>query len=158
MVVKSSKHHEGPIIAANTHASNHHNRCFKAGVWLHVGKHFIQGIWSESQQELHINLLELETVFLTLKHFLPLLENKNILVRSNSTTVVQYINKQGWTRSLPLCYRTWDLWNFAINKSFSYQDTPPPRSLLVCILNFDNKTSKIFSKCNHLFGRNTFCT
>ena len=39
------------------------------------------------------------------------------------------------------------------NKSFSYQDTPPLRSLLVCILNFDNKTSKIFSKCNHLFRR-----
>ena len=28
------------------------------------------------------------------------------------------------------------------NKSFSYQDTPPLCSLLVCILNFDNKTSK----------------
>ena len=40
-----------------------------------------------------------------------------------------------------------------VNKSFSYLDTPTLRSLLVCILNFDNKTSKIFSKCNHLFGR-----
>ena len=38
------------------------------------------------------------------------------------------------------------------NKSFSYKDTPPLRSFLVCILNFD-KTSKMFSKCNHLFGR-----
>ena len=38
------------------------------------------------------------------------------------------------------------------NKSFSYQATPPLRSFLVCILNFD-KTSKIFWKCNHLFGR-----
>ena len=36
------------------------------------------------------------------------------------------------------------------NKIFSYQDTPPVRSFLVCILNFD-KTSKIFWKCNHLF-------
>ena len=39
------------------------------------------------------------------------------------------------------------------NKSFSYQNTPPLPSLLVCIFNFDNKTSKIFSKCNNLFGR-----
>ena len=41
----------------------------------------------------------------------------------------------------------------ANNASFSYQDTPPTwlRSLLVCILNIDNKTSKSFSKCNHLF-------
>ena len=49
-----------------------------------------------------------------LKHFLPLIKNKNILVRSDSTTVVQYINKQSGTRSPPQCYRTWDLWNFAI--------------------------------------------
>ena len=39
------------------------------------------------------------------------------------------------------------------NKSFSYKDTAPLHSLLVCILNFDNKTSNIFSKCNNLFGR-----
>ena len=38
------------------------------------------------------------------------------------------------------------------NKNFSYQDTLPLRSFLVCILNFD-KTNKIFSKCNLLFGR-----
>ena len=38
------------------------------------------------------------------------------------------------------------------NKGFSYQDTPLLHLFLVCILNFD-KTSKIFSKCNHLFGR-----
>ena len=42
---------------------------------------------------------------------------------------------------------------YFLNKSFSYQDTLPLRSLLVCILNFDNKTSNIFSKCNHLSGR-----
>ena len=42
--------------------------------------------------------------------------------------------------------------HFKTNKSLSYQDTPPPGSFLVCILNFD-KTSKIFSKCIHLFGR-----
>ena len=48
--------------------------------------------------------------------------------------------------------RNWNMCTF-FNKSFSYQDTPPLRSLLVCILNFDNKTRKIFSKCNHLFGR-----
>ena len=41
----------------------------------------------------------------------------------------------------------------SLNKSFSYQDTPPLHSLLVCILNFDNKTSKMVSECYHLFGR-----
>ena len=42
--------------------------------------------------------------------------------------------------------------NDNLNKSFSYQDTPQLRSFLVWFLNFD-KTSKIFSKYNHLFGR-----
>ena len=83
----------------------------------HVGNHFIQGTWSEAPQKLHINYLELEAFFLTLKHFLPLLKNQNILVRCNNTTVVQYINKQGGTKSPQLCYRTWDLWKFAIQNN-----------------------------------------
>ena len=83
----------------------------------HVGNHFIQGTWSETQQKLHINYLELEAVFLTLKHFLPLLKNQNVLVRCDNTTVVQYINKQGGTKSPQLCYRTWDLWKFAIQNN-----------------------------------------
>ena len=37
----------------------------------HVGKQFIHRLWSDSQQKLHINLLELEAVFLTLKHLQP---------------------------------------------------------------------------------------
>ena len=80
----------------------------KHGYGGHVGKEFIQGTWSNSQSELHINLLELEAVFLTVKHFLPVLNNKNVLIRSNSTTVCQYVNRQGGTKSPPLCYRTWD--------------------------------------------------
>ena len=61
----------------------------KHGYGGHVGKDFIQGTWSKSQSELHINLLELEAVFLTVKHFLPVLKNKNVLIRSDSTTVCQ---------------------------------------------------------------------
>ena len=89
----------------------------KLGYGGHVGKDFIQGTWSKSQSELHINLLELEAVFLTVKHFLPVLKNKNVLIRSDSTTVCQYVNRQGGTKSPPLCYRTWDLWNFALENN-----------------------------------------
>ena len=67
----------------------------KHGYGDHVGKDFIQGTWSKSQCELHINLLELEAVFLTVKHFLPVLKNKNVLIRSDSTIVCQYVNRQG---------------------------------------------------------------
>ena len=89
----------------------------KHGYGGHVGKDFIQGTCSKSKSELHINLLELEAVFLTVKHFLPVLKNKNVLIRSNSTTVCQYVNRQGGTKSPPLCYRTWDLWNFSLENN-----------------------------------------
>ena len=82
-----------------------------------MGKDFIQGPWSKSKSELHINLLELEAVFLTVKHFLPVLKKKIVLIRSDSTTVCQYVNRQGGTKSPPLCYRTWDLWNFALENN-----------------------------------------
>ena len=35
----------------------------------HVGKHVPQGLWSEDQQTLHINLLELDVLFLTVNTF-----------------------------------------------------------------------------------------
>ena len=77
----------------------------------------IQGFWSEEQKELHINCLELEAVILTIKNFLPQLRNQCVLVRSNNTTVIQYICRQGGTRSPQLCYKTWDLWQLAIKNN-----------------------------------------
>ena len=86
----------------------------KTGYGGYIGNQFVQGTWSVAQKKLHINVLELEAVFLALKHFQSILRGQNVLVRSDSTTVVQYLNKQGGTRSPQMCYRTWDLWNWAI--------------------------------------------
>lgn len=82
----------------------------------HLGTRTVQGLWSTNQLELlnHINNLELEAVFLTVKHFLPILTNKHVLIRSDNTTVVQYINKQGGTKSIQLCSQTWNLWNMVL--------------------------------------------
>ncbi|CAC5404484.1 unnamed protein product [Mytilus coruscus] len=76
--------------------------------------YFIRGEWTETQQSLHINFLELEAVHRTVQHFLPQLQEQNVLIKSDNTTVVQYVNKQGGTRSIDLCYKTWDLWQMAI--------------------------------------------
>ncbi|KAL3976218.1 tctex1 domain-containing protein 2 [Sarotherodon galilaeus] len=62
----------------------------------------VRGIWSTAQRQLHINHLELLAVFLALKHFRPVLEGQHVLVRTDNSTVVSYINRQGGTRSLPL--------------------------------------------------------
>lgn len=50
-------------------------------------------------QLFHINCLELQAVSLALKHFLPFLRGQNVLVRTDNTTVVAYVNRQGGLRS-----------------------------------------------------------
>ena len=65
------------------------------GLGGHLGRHYFRGQWSDSQQRLHINCVELEAVFLTLKHFLLLVKDKNVLIRCDNTSVVQHISKQG---------------------------------------------------------------
>ncbi|XP_073725558.1 kinesin-like protein KIF6 isoform X3 [Misgurnus anguillicaudatus] len=62
----------------------------------------VNGRWTPQLGELYINMLELMAVFLALKHFLPFLEGFHVLVRTDNTTVVAYINRQGGTRSLQL--------------------------------------------------------
>ncbi len=50
----------------------------------------------------HIKCLEMLAVFQTLKHFLLDLRGHHVLVRTDSTSVVSYINHQGGLCSRPL--------------------------------------------------------
>ena len=54
-------------------------------------KRHVQGAWSQEQNKLHINCLELEAVLLTMKHFLPQLRGQNVLIRSDNTTVIHLL-------------------------------------------------------------------
>ncbi len=64
--------------------------------------HPARGLWSGHHLTWHINCLEMLAVFRALKHFLPDLRNHNVLVRTDNTAVVSYINHQGDLRSCPL--------------------------------------------------------
>ena len=66
----------------------------------------LSGQWSPQDRCLHINQQELKAVSLALQAFLPLLRGHPTLVRSDSLTVVAYINHQGGTHSVPLCLET----------------------------------------------------
>lgn len=55
------------------------------------------GVWPSSPR--HINLLEMEAVQRVLLHFATHLRGRHVLVRSDNTTVVAYLNRQGGTRS-----------------------------------------------------------
>lgn len=60
------------------------------------------GVWPVHLRDYHINALEMLAVSLALKHFLPLIRGCHVLIRTDNTTVVAYINRQGGTRSLRL--------------------------------------------------------
>ena len=75
----------------------------KEGWGAHLNEHTARGTWSLPESKLHINYLELKVVFLTLKEFQSLCTNQIVLVATDNTTVVAYINKEGGLRSSTLC-------------------------------------------------------
>ena len=65
------------------------------GWGTHLDDHTARGTWSLPESKLHINHLELKAVFLALKEFRTLVCNKTVLIATDNTTVVAYINKEG---------------------------------------------------------------
>ena len=76
----------------------------KEGWGAHLDEHTARGTWSLPESKLHINQLELKAVFLALKEFRTLVSNKTVLIATDNTTVVAYINKEGGDEiGLPVC-------------------------------------------------------
>ncbi|KAI2650945.1 ORF V: Enzymatic polyprotein [Labeo rohita] len=57
------------------------------------------GVWTGPRLFWHINCLELLAVLLALRRFRPRIQGKHVLVRSDNTATVAYINHQGDVRS-----------------------------------------------------------
>ena len=79
----------------------------KEGWGAHLNEFMARGSWSVPESKLHINYLELKAVFLALKEFQNLCVDKIVLVATDNTTVVAYINKEGDLTSGPLCALLW---------------------------------------------------
>ncbi len=62
-----------------------------------------QGLWKDQHLSWHINRLEILAVFLALKNFLADLRGHHVLVHSDNTSMVSYLNDMGGLRSRPLC-------------------------------------------------------
>ena len=67
----------------------------KEGCGTHLNDHTARGTWSLPESKLHINYLELNVVFLAPREFQDLCQNNIVLVATDSTTVVSYMNKGG---------------------------------------------------------------
>ena len=75
----------------------------KEGWGAHLNEHTARGTWSLPESKLHINHLELK-VFLAVKEFRTLVFSKTVLIATDNTTVVAYINKEGGDEiGLPVC-------------------------------------------------------
>ena len=81
----------------------------KQGWGAHMGDSKISGTWTRMDRKLHINCLELKAVVCALQHWAPLLQGHKVMVATDNSTVVSYINKQGGTHSAPLLRLTVEL-------------------------------------------------
>ena len=70
------------------------------------------GDWSHYRVLPHINVLEFQAVLLSLQRFLPLIQYRTVLIRTDNVTVAAYINKQGGTRSARLNALAAELWTW----------------------------------------------
>ena len=74
------------------------------GWGAHMGNLSASGLWPESLLGSHINLLELEAVWLALKEFCEVVEGKHVLLKTDNTSVAFYVNKQGGAHSFSLSH------------------------------------------------------
>ncbi|KAK7898748.1 hypothetical protein WMY93_019601 [Mugilogobius chulae] len=85
-----------------------------------------QGRWPVQWHDTHINVLELRAVHLALKHFLPYLQGRHVLIRSDNITTVYHINHQGSPRSAQLLKASQDLLMWAAPRLCSLRATYLP--------------------------------
>ena len=88
----------------------------KEGWGAHLNEFIARGTWPLPECKLHINYLELKAVFLALKEFQKLCMGKMVLIVTDNTTVVAYINKEGGMRSGPLCALLWRILTWCTGK------------------------------------------
>ena len=87
------------------------------GAWSPSGS--VSGKWSESESDLHINILELLAVLFAFQSLFRSTYSCSILVKSDNSTVVAYINKQGGTTCKKLCVHALSLWQFCVDRDIS---------------------------------------
>ena len=83
-------------------------RCL-CGWGAHLDQSFTKGLWSDHEKRLHLNILELKAVSMALRSFKDQCKNQTVLVATDNSTVVAFINKQGGTHSAEMCALLWKI-------------------------------------------------
>ena len=103
----------------------------KEGWGAHLDEHTARGTWSLPESKLHINHLELKAVFLALKELRTLCCNKTVLIATDNTTVVAYINKEGGMKSGSLCALLWRILSWCTRQQVTLRARHIPGQLNV---------------------------
>ena len=111
------------------------------GAWLSSDES-ISGTWSPEESELHINFLELKTVYLAISQFSDILKDKIVTIFSDNTTAVQYLRRMGGTHSFSLCSLALDIYALIISNNISI--------IPMHIAGTDNNIADFFSRYSHL--------
>ena len=98
---------------ARLHPKDHRNQlptyASNEGWGAHLEQASTKGLWSDRIKWLHINVLELKAVSLALQRFKDQCQNQTMLVATDNSTVVAYINKEGGTHSADMCALLWKI-------------------------------------------------
>ncbi len=94
---------QGPVLGTSCHRKMLMTDASLTGWGAILEGRSSQVLWKDQHLSRQINRLEMLAVFLALKNFLADLRGHHVLVHSDNTSVVSYINHQGGLRSRPLC-------------------------------------------------------
>ena len=78
------------------------------------GELSFHGCWSEDLYQLHINILEIMAIRFALKKAITYIHHSCVMIPTDNTTVVSYINKQGGTHSPNLCVEVWEILHWCL--------------------------------------------
>ncbi|KAJ8018825.1 hypothetical protein HOLleu_42972 [Holothuria leucospilota] len=70
------------------------------------------GLWLEHEKTWHINVLDLQAIYLALNCFTKNISNQHILIKSDNVSALSYINRQGGTKSKDLLKVVDTIWEF----------------------------------------------
>ena len=104
-------------------------RRLNEGWGAHLDQNSTKGLWSDREKRLHIYVLELKAVSLALRDFKDQCQNQTVLVATDNSTVVPYINKQGGTHSAEMCALLWKIMTWGHH----YPITLKARHVLGCL-------------------------
>jgi hypothetical protein len=89
-------------------------------------EHWTQGQWSSGEAEEFINVRELRAVRLALMDFQQWVRGRVVLVHTDNTTALAYINREGGSRSQQLFQEAWRLFNWTTQRDITLKAVHVP--------------------------------